>query len=113
FDQAQENYLPIRLLHGDVLEPRNGGKKIICQLVNDKAAKWGGGVANKIARRFPDAEEAYSKQVVQISQRDRLGRAIFSEASEDLTIASLIGQEGFGPSLFPRIRYAALSACLE
>jgi O-acetyl-ADP-ribose deacetylase (regulator of RNase III) len=113
FDKAQENYLPIRLLHGDVLEPRNGGKKIICQLVNDKAVKWGGGVANKIARRFPDAEEAYIKQVVQISQRDRLGRAIFSEASEDLTIASLIGQEGFGPSLFPRIRYAALSACLE
>lgn len=113
FDQAQENYLPIRLLNGDVLEPRNGGKKIICQLVNDKAVKWGGGVAHKIARRFPDAEEAYSKQVVQIPQRDRLGRAIFSEASEDLTIASLIGQEGFGPSLFPRIRYAALSACLE
>lgn len=113
FDQAEENHVPIRLLHGDILEPRNGGKKIICQLVNDKAVKWGGGVANRIARRFPYAEEAYSKQFVQIPQRDRLGRAIFSEASEDLTIASLIGQEGFGPSLFPRIRYAELGACLE
>lgn len=113
FDEARENHLPIRLLHGNVLEPRADGKKIICQLVNDKAVKWGGGVANKIARRFPHAEEAYSKQVVQIPQRNRLGRAIFSEASEDVTIASLIGQEGFGPSLFPRIRYAALSDCLE
>ena len=111
FDEARENHLPIRLLHGNVLEPRADGKKIICQLVNDKAVKWGGGVANKIARRFPHAEEAYSKQVVQIPQRNRLGRAIFSEASEDVTIASLIGQEGFGPSLFPRIRYA--SDCLE
>ena len=113
FDQAQENHLPIRLLHGNVLEPRNDGKKIICQLVNDKAVKWGGGVARKIAKRFPDAEEAYTEQVIQIPQRDRLGRAIFSKASEDLTIASLIGQEGFGPSLFPRIRYAALQTCLE
>lgn len=113
FGEARENHLPIRLLHGNILEPRNGGKKIICQLVNDKAIKWGGGVANKIAKRFPDAEVAYSKQIVQIPQRDRLGRAIFSEVSDDLVVASLIGQEGFGPSLFPRIRYAALSACLE
>jgi hypothetical protein len=113
FSQAQEDHLPIRLLHGDVLEPRNGGKKIICQLVNDKAIKWGGGVARKFAKRFPGAEKAYTKQVMQIPQRDRLGRVIFSEASEDLTIASLIGQEGFGPSLFPRIRYAELQTCLE
>lgn len=113
FAQAQEDHLPIRLLHGNVLEPRNGGKKIICQLVNDKAIKWGGGVARKIAKRFPGAEKAYTEQVMQIPQRDRLGRVIFSEASEDLTIASLIGQEGFGPSLFPRIRYAELQTSLE
>lgn len=113
FDRTQENHLPIRLVHGDVLEPRNGGKRIICQLVNDKAVKWGGGVARKIAKRFPGAEEAYSEQVKHIRQRDRLGRVIFSEAGGDLSIASLIGQEGFGPSLFPRIRYSALQACLE
>lgn len=113
FDQARENHLPIRVLHGDVMVPRNGGKKIICQLVNDKAIKWGGGVARKIAKRFPNAEDAFSKQVIEIPQRARLGRVIFSKASEDLTIASLIGQEGFGPSLFPRIRYAALQAGLE
>lgn len=113
FDRSQENHLPIRLLHGDVLEPRNGGKKIICQLVNDKAVKWGGGVARKIAKRFPSAEEAYSEQVKFIRQRNRLGRAIFSEANDSITIASLIGQEGFGPSLFPRIRYSALQSCLE
>ncbi|WP_172841146.1 ImmA/IrrE family metallo-endopeptidase [Rhodovulum sp. P5] len=113
FDQGQENHRPIRLLHGNVLEPRNGGKKIICQLVNDKAIKWGGGVARKIAKRFPDAENAYSEKVMQIPQGERLGRVIFSEASDDLIIASLIGQEGFGPSLFPRIRYAELQTCLE
>lgn len=113
FDKAQENHLPIRLVHGNVLEPRNDGNKVICQLVNDKAVKWGGGVARKIAKRFPGAEEAFTEQAIQIPQRDRLGRVIFSKASDDLTIASLIGQEGFGPSLFPRIRYSALQTCLE
>lgn len=113
FGEPQENHLPIRLLHGDVLEPRNAGRKIICQLVNDKAVRWGGGVARKVAKRFPDAEEVFTKQVLNIPQRDRLGRVIFCEATEDITIASLIGQEGFGPSLFPRIRYAALQTCLE
>lgn len=113
FDRDQEDYLPIRVLHGDVLEPRNEGKKIICQLVNDKAVKWGGGVARKIAKRFPNTEEAFTEQVIQIPQRERLGRVVFTEASDDLTIASLIGQEGFGPSPFPRIRYAALQTCLE
>ncbi|MEQ9145547.1 MAG: macro domain-containing protein [Parvibaculaceae bacterium] len=113
FDHAQENHLPIRLLHGSVLEPRNGGRKIICQLVNDKAIKWGGGVARKIAKCFPEAEEAYAEKIIQIPQRDRLGRVIFTEATKDLTIASLVGQEGFGPSLFPRIRYSALQTCLE
>lgn len=113
FDHAQENFRPIRLLHGSVLEPQYGGKKIICQLVNDKAIKWGGGVARKIAKRFPKAEESFKDTVMQMPQRERLGHVVFSEADEDLTIASLIGQEGFGPSLFPRIRYAALQSCLE
>lgn len=113
FDRALEKHLPIRVLHGNVLEPRGGDTKIVCQLVNDKATRWGGGVARKIAKRFPGAEESYGEQVMTIPQRDRLGRTIFSEASEDVTIASLIGQEGFGPSLFPRIRYAALQSCLE
>jgi O-acetyl-ADP-ribose deacetylase (regulator of RNase III) len=113
FDQAQEHHFPIRLLHGNVLDPRDGGKKIVCQLVNDKAITWGGGVARKTAKRYPGTEEAYTQQVVSIPQRDRLGSVVFSEADDQLTIASLIGQEGFGPSLFPRIRYSALRTCLE
>ncbi|MEO1948796.1 ImmA/IrrE family metallo-endopeptidase [Thioclava sp.] len=113
FGRTQEDHMPIRLLHGDILEPRNGGKKIICQLVNDKAVKWGGGVAKKISKRFPDAEKIYTEQLTTIPQRDRLGKVVFVEVSEDLRIASLIAQEGYGPSLFPRIRYSALQACLE
>ncbi len=113
FNKTQEDNIPIRLLHGSILEPRNGGRKIICQLVNDKAIKWGGGVARKIAKRFPDAENDFTKQVIQIPRNQRLGQAIFSKANEETLIASLIGQEGFGQSLFPRIRYSALQDCFE
>lgn len=113
FDQAQGNHLPIRIVHGDVLSPRNDGNKIICQLVNDKAIKWGGGVARKVANHFPGAEYSFTQQVIKIPERDRLGKVVFSKATDEITVASLIGQEGFGPSLFPRVRYSALQNCLE
>ncbi|MEG6508186.1 macro domain-containing protein [Methyloligella sp. 2.7D] len=113
FDRAQVDLKPIRILHGNILEPRNGGQKIICQLVNDKAGTWGGGVARKMAGRFPDAEVQFREQIVHLPRSERLGRAIFSQASDEITIASLIAQEGHGPSLFPRIRYSALKNCLE
>lgn len=113
FDRAQVDLKPIRILHGNILEPRNGGQKIICQLVNDKAVTWGGGVARKIAGRFPDAEAQFREQLVYLPRGERLGRTIFSQASDEITVASLIAQEGYGPSLFPRIRYTALKNCLE
>lgn len=113
FDKARENRQPIRLVHGNILEPQNGGQKVICQLVNDKAIKWGGGIARKMASKFPHAEREFMDQVKSIPRSDRLGCTIFSKASDDLTIASLIGQEGHGQSLFPRIRYKALQSCLQ
>lgn len=113
FDQAAENHSPIRLVHGDILRPLNGGKKIICQLVNDKATKWGGGVARKIAKRFPEAERAYFDAITEMPLSKRLGQVVFTWATDEVLVASLIGQEGFGPSLFPRIRYSALQRCLS
>ena len=47
----------MKLVHGDVLDPRTPGGKIICQLVNDQARTWGGGVARSTARRYPKAQE--------------------------------------------------------
>lgn len=113
FDHAQADLKPISILNGNILEPRNGGQKIICQLVNDKAVTWGGGVARKMAGRFPDAEEQFKERIFHLSRSERLGRVIFSKASDEITVASLIAQEGYGPSLFPRIRYTALKHCLE
>ncbi len=113
FDVPHEERKPIRYVHGNVLDPKNGGRKIVCQLVNDKATKWGGGVARKAATRFPEAEKNFSQEIIKIPKAERLGKVIFVEAEAYLEIASIIAQEGFGKSLFPRIRYASLQHCLE
>lgn len=113
FDEAKEDRRSIRTVHGNVFESRIGGAKIICQLVNDKAIRWGGGIARKMAKRFPKAEADFSNAVIRLPREKRLGEVIFSEADDGITIASLIAQEGFGPSLFPRIRYAALASCFK
>ena len=113
FVNSDRSRSPVSLAHGNVLEPRGSGPKILCQLVNDRARKWGGGVARKAAARFPDAEAEFARCIVEIPRDDRLGRVIFARASNDMVIGSMIAQEGFGPSLFPRIRYAALERCLH
>jgi O-acetyl-ADP-ribose deacetylase (regulator of RNase III) len=95
-------------VHGDVLSPGGHGPKVICQLVNDEARLWGGGVARAAARKYPSAQQQFAKWVMQIPKRERLGRVHFASAAPDLTIASLVAQAGYGPSLLPRIRYAPL-----
>ena len=112
FDQASQLLPPIKITHGNILEPRGGGPKLLCQLVNDRATKWGGGVARQMATRFPDAEKAFTQAFLEIPREQRLGSVLFTRATDDIMIASMIAQQGFGRSLFPRIRYAALSECL-
>lgn len=99
---------PIRYVHGDVTKPLGSGARIVCQLVNDRAVRWGGGVAKRFARAHPDAEDAFAAAIMAIPPRERLGRTIFVSVGDDLVVASIVAQEGFGPSLFPRVRYAAL-----
>ena len=113
FDQAEPDTRIIRYVHGNILEPKNGGHRIICQMVNDRAIKWGGGVARKVASKFPEAAAHYSKEILRVPQSQRLGAVVFSQANSDLEVASIVAQKGFGPSLFPRIRYAALERGLE
>jgi hypothetical protein len=43
----------------------------------------------------------------------RLGNVRFSKATDDIIVASMIAQKGYGPSPKPRIRYAALENCLQ
>lgn len=103
----------LKFIHGDVLDPRDGNNKVICQLVNDQARFWGGGVAKASSKRYPDAQRKFAEWIVSVPRAKRLGSVHFAELSESLTIASLVGQQGFGASSTPRIRYAALEQCLE
>ncbi len=103
---------PVRYIHGNALDPRGKGTKIICQLVNDRARKWGGGIARQVARKYPEAELSFSDWIVGISHKERLGEVHFVQAEEDIFVSSLVAQAGFGRSNSPRIRYRALEQAL-
>jgi O-acetyl-ADP-ribose deacetylase (regulator of RNase III) len=98
----------LNIVHGDVLAPAGAGPKIVCQLVNDQAKVWGGGVARASAQRYPEAQEQFARWISQVPKRERLGRVHFVDVSHELTIASLVAQEGYGASKSPRIRYSPL-----
>jgi O-acetyl-ADP-ribose deacetylase (regulator of RNase III) len=100
-------------VHGNVLKPVGAGPKVICQLVNDQARVWGGGVARAAAQTYPGAQKQFSEWLLQIPRRERLGQVHFADISGDTFIASLIAQEGFGASSSPRIRYAPLERCFS
>lgn len=103
----------IKFIHGDVLDPSGTNTKVICQLVNDRARFWGGGVAKSAARKYPTAQRQFSEWIVGVPRNQRLGSVHFAKVEDSLFIASLVGQEGFGDSPSPRIRYAALERCFE
>ncbi len=113
FDSPRSDRHPIRYVHGNALEPRGDGLKLVCQLVNDRARTWGGGVAKRAARKFPDAQREFSTWIGSIPMEERLGTVHFSTEKDDVVIASLIAQAGFGKSETPRIRYSALERCLK
>lgn len=100
-------------VHGNVLKPVGTGTKVICQLVNDQARVWGGGVARAAAQQYPSAHQKFSEWFVQTPRRERLGKVHFSSAGPEIVIASLIAQEGYGASSSPRIRYAPLERCFS
>jgi O-acetyl-ADP-ribose deacetylase (regulator of RNase III) len=113
FDESAARRETIKYVHGDVLDPRGSGTRVICQLVNDQARTWGGGVAKSAAKKFPDAQKEFAAWLMSIPRPRRLGEVLFSDANDSVVIASLVGQEGYGPSPSARIRYAALERCFE
>lgn len=103
----------VEMCHGDVLRPVARGKHIVCQMVNDSAYRWGGGVAAQSARDYPAAQLAFEKWMKALPRAERLGKTHFHEVHQSRTIASLIAQEGVGKSDVPRLRYSALSKALH
>ncbi len=103
----------ITFLQGDAGQPRGSGERIVAQLVNDSAFTWGGGFSLLVREKWPAAQRAFRAWAEHERRNLRLGNVHFGKAVENVTIASLIAQHGYGPSPRPRIRYVALRTCLE
>ncbi|MGE4480846.1 ImmA/IrrE family metallo-endopeptidase [Acidocella sp.] len=108
---AREHGDFLHFIYGDILAPRPLPPIVVCQLVNDRAIRWGGGVAKQMARRYPNAEAQFSEWIKSVSRSARLGEVHYATTAEGLTLASLVAQEGYGPG-GTRIRYHALARCL-
>src|SRR5262249_30191967 len=90
----------------------NGGSKIVCQIVNDQAMNWSSrGFPAAVRRRWPKAHDEFRQWVVRTEKKERLG-AVHFWTEQDVTVASMIAQAGYGSSTDSRLRYAALARCL-
>jgi Zn-dependent peptidase ImmA (M78 family) len=108
---AREHTDFVHFIHGNVLAPRPLPPIVVCQLVNDRATRWGGGVAKQMAKRHPNAEAEFGEWIKSVPKAARLGEVHYATTADGTTLASLVAQEGYGPGGI-RIRYHALAQCL-
>ena len=105
---------PVLTVAGDATRPRGSGPKVIVHVVNDKTPNWGGrGFARALGRRYPEVQQGFKEWAGARRLGDALGEVHFHAVSEDLYVASMISQHGYGPSPKPRLRYVALRQCLQ
>jgi Zn-dependent peptidase ImmA (M78 family)/O-acetyl-ADP-ribose deacetylase (regulator of RNase III) len=103
----------IAYLRGDATDPRGEGRKLVVHLVNDRTPNWGGAFARKLKSAHPDAQRDFREWATGPGRNLALGRVFVSEVAENLSVATMVAQHGYGPSPKPRIRYTALRECLQ
>ncbi len=104
----------ITYLKGSALEPRGESQKIIVHVVNDATPNWGGrGFVAGLKQKWPEAQREYRNWTQASRSNLRLGQVHIIRVSEDVSIASMVAQKGYGASPKLRIRYAALEECLR
>ncbi len=103
----------INFLRGNALEPNGTGTRIIAQIVNDKTPNWGAGFARAVRNKYPLVQKDFREWAAFSPENFKLGNIHTSVASDELCIVSMIAQHGYGESVKPRIRYAALRDCLH
>jgi hypothetical protein len=99
-------------VHGDAIEPRGRGPKLLVHLVNDKTSNWGGAFARALRDRYPIAQDDFRDWVREEPSSLRLGETYLGKITDDLYVATMIAQHGYGKSPGPRLRYWALRQCL-
>ncbi len=103
----------LRYVRGDASQPRGDGPGIIAHIVNNRAQRWGGkGFARSLMKRFPGARDLYASWP---TKERKLGALHIAAAGDNLWIASLVAQAGYGPAKGeqPRLRLPALRQALE
>jgi len=104
----------IEFVFGDATRPQGEGPRMIVQVVTDEALIWGGGgFAAAVRRTWPHAQNEFREWATERGEKLSLGRVHFSSARDDVQVASIVAQHGYGPSARPRIRYAALKQGLS
>ena len=96
--------LGISYVRGDALQPRGLTRKVIVHLVNDKTPNWGGGFAMALKCKWPSTQVAFRAWASE-DRALRLGNVHFFQPEEDVAVATIVAQRGYGPSPSPRIRY--------
>lgn len=112
--EVGEKRARLDLVFGDALEPRGPENKLLVHIVNDKTPNWGGGgFASRLRGRWPQVQDDFQNWTSNQRSALRLGNVRFCGVREDLTVASIVAQHGYGPSEKPRIRYTALREGLQ
>jgi O-acetyl-ADP-ribose deacetylase (regulator of RNase III) len=110
--QATE-HVSITYIRGDATSLRGAGPKVLAQIVNDGALTWGGGgFVSAVRHKWPSAQKEFTAAVSADRKNLHLGNVLVSDVGNDVTLASMVAQRGYGVSSKPRIRYGALREAL-
>lgn len=112
--ESEETAPRLSYVHGDATDPRGSGPKLLAHVVHDATPRWGGGgFAQAIARRWPDAQKDFRSWAKENDLRSSFGEVRFFEVSDDVTVASMVCQRGYRFTGRPLVRYSALQHCLD
>jgi len=106
----------LRFVSAAIADARADGPVLIAHVVNNSAHGWGRtGVANALARQYPQASAAFRSWTLADGDNLRLGNVHLVDVGRDrpVWIASMVAQRGYGPSAEPRLVYHALATALE
>jgi Zn-dependent peptidase ImmA (M78 family) len=111
--EADRRVQGIRIVRGDATRPMRDGPTMIAHIVNNTAQRWGGhGFASNLGRRIRSARDDYAAWASDAGHR-QLGAVHVADVGDDLWVASMVAQAGYGESRRPRLRLPALRDCLE
>lgn len=115
--------MTITYLKGDATEPLGEGHKIIAHVCNCQGG-WGRGFVLAVSKKWPQPEKAY-RTSLKPHNETLLGLTQFVKVSDDIMVANMIAQKGYGKGNLDRhkkskvksseipLQYDHLETCLE